>query len=313
MAGGACVVLVLGAAIGLGLTRPWDSSPGPAVSSVRYLGVYEPDAPASYAGIDRFAQKIGSQPNLVSYYSPWGQAFQRKFAASAAAHDATTLVNMDPKNVSLAAIAAGRYDHYLRSFASQVKTFGQPVVVSFGHEMNGYWYSWAKSHTAPATFKLAWQHVVTVVRDAGASNVTWLWAVNVVQDENTPQIPNPRPWWPGSAYVDWVGIDGYYDSSGSGFGQVFGSTIVDVRQLTPSKPILIAETGAVSAAGQQAAITDLFAGVRTYGLLGFLWFDEDYGGSNWRITSPQVFATFRQQARSFFQPVTAPSPAQSNP
>ena len=40
-------------------------------------------------------------------------------------------------------------------------------------------------------------------------------------------------------------------------------------------PILITETAAAPAAGQPAKIADLFAGVRAYGLLGFVWFDAN--------------------------------------
>lgn len=312
-AAGVCVVLVLGAAAGLAVTRPWVSGPatGTPVPTVRYLGVFEPDSPAAYAGINRFARNIGGQPNLVSYYSPWQQPFQRSFAAAAAAHGAITLVQLDPKNVSLAAIAAGQYDPYLSQLGRQVKAFGHRVVLSFGHEMNGYWYSWANTQTGPATFVRAWRHVVDVVRATGASNVTWLWTVNVVQLAQYPKIPDPAAWWPGQSYVDWVGIDGYYHSTSDRFSQVFGPTIVDVRKLTPHDPILISETGAVSPAVQQVAVKDVFAGVRTFGLLGLLWFDENKPDARWRITSPQVFAAFRQQAQRYFRPVS-PQPQGSD-
>ena len=103
-------------------------------------------------------------------------------------------------------------------------------------------------------FVAAWRHVVTLFRAAGAGNVTWLWAVNVT--DQTTEIPNPAPWWPGGSYVNWVGIDGYYDSPLAGFAQVFGPTIVDVRSLTKD-PIFISEKGVKPAAGQQAKIVDL--------------------------------------------------------
>ncbi len=45
-----------------------------------------------------------------------------------------------------------------------------------------------------------------------------------------------------------------------------------MRALT-GDPILIAETGAVPDADQPAKIADVFAGIRLYGLLGFVWFD----------------------------------------
>ncbi len=303
------VVIVLGAAAVVWRWAPWRSSPDHAVASVRYLGVYEPDAPTSYTQVSQFAQAIDWQPNLVSYYSAWGVPFKAGFAASAAKHSALTLVQIDPKNVSLAKIAAGRYDKYLRSYAAEVKAFRSQVVLSFGHEMNGNWYSWSNRHTSATVFVAAWRHVVTVMRDAGATNATWLWTVNIVDQNSTIPIASPRAWWPGSRYVNWVGIDGYYYQSSQTFAQVFGGTIADVRELT-SDPILIAETGVAPSAGQPSKISDLFGGIRTFGLLGFVWFDENTQGRVWRINTPQAFHAFGQNAKEFVKGSGVPASAQ---
>ena len=185
----ACAVILIGAAVAVVVIKPWVNKSIHPVQSVRYLGVYEPDAPHSYAGVNQFAQAIGRQPNLVSYYSPWLEPFQVGFVTSAAKHGAITVIQIDPKNISLASIAAGRYDAYLRSYATAVKAFGGQVVLSFGHEMNGNWYSWGYQHTSARVFVAAWRHVVTVFRAAGAKNVTWLWTVNVINDS----IPVSRP------------------------------------------------------------------------------------------------------------------------
>ena len=305
-----CAVVVIVAAVTVAFTAPGWSGLVHPMQSVHYLGVYEPDAPNSYTGIDQFAQAIGRQPNVVSYYSPWLEPFQLSFATSATEHGAITLVQLDPKNVSLASIAAGQYDAYLRSYAAVVKAFGNQVVLSFGHEMNGYWYTWGNQDTSPAVFVAAWRHIVTTFRAVGANNVIWLWTVNVI--DMTTLIPDPTPWWPGSSYVTWVGIDGYYHSPSATFAQVFGPTIVDVRVVT-GDPILITETGAEPSAGQQAKITDLFAGVEAYGLLGFLWFDENYQDQDWSIRSPQVLATFRQDAKAYMKSATIPTQTPPEP
>jgi glycosyl hydrolase family 26 len=299
-------VLVIGAAIAVAVAQEGSTTPDPS-TPLTYLGVYEPDSPSSYAGVDQFAQNIGRQPNLVSYYSPWGYPFQVGFATSAAENGAMTLVQMDPMHVSLASIAAGRYDVYLRTYATSVKAFSEKVVVSFGHEMNGRWYSWGYQHTPPAVFVAAWRHIVDLFRSVGAKNVTWLWTVNII--DKSPPIPAPNNWWPGKKYVNWVGIDGYYYQPSDVFAQVFGPTIVDVRALT-GDPILIAETSAEPSTGQPAKIKDLFAGVRTYGLLGFIWFDANSQGRVWRISNPGAFAAFRMDARTFMgtrAPVLQPS------
>ena len=130
-----------------------------------------------------FAAATGVRPSVVVYYSGWLEPFQVSFAVAAARHDAVPLVQIDPTDVSLAAIASGRYDAYLRSYASAVKAFGARVILSFGHEMNGYWYSWGYQHTSPAVFVAAWRHIVTVFRQQGAGNVTWLWTVNVIDTQ----------------------------------------------------------------------------------------------------------------------------------
>jgi mannan endo-1,4-beta-mannosidase len=295
----ACAAVVIGVGVALAVTQPWKSTP-PRPGSVRYLGVYEPDAPSSYAGIDQFAQAIGRQPNMVSYYSRWKVPFQAGFAAEAAKHGAVTVVQIDPLGVSLASIAAGQYDGYLRSYAAAVRAFGGQVVLSFGHEMNGNWYSWGYQHTAAKDFVAAWRHIVTVFRAQGATNATWLWTVNVVDAD--PYIPTPGPWWPGSSYVNWVGIDGYYDLPSQNFSQVFGPTIAAVRGLTSSAPILLSETGVAPWAGQPSKINDLFAGIQTYGLSGFILFDENTQGKVWRLDTAGAFGALRQDARSYMRP-----------
>lgn len=307
---GVCAAVVIAALTAVAIAQPWATGMVNPAESVRYMGVHEPDAPNSYSGIDEFAQSVGMQPNLVSYYSPWSEPFEAHFANSAKSHGARTVVQMDPSSVSLARIASGQYDKYLQSFAAEVRAFGSKVVISFGHEMNGNWYSWGYQNTPAKTFVAAWRRIVTVFRTAGAHNVIWLWTVNVINNDLPVPIPDPTPWWPGRSYVNWVGIDGYYYDRDASFAQIFGPTIVAVRALTRDS-ILIAETGAARSAGQAVKINDLFNGVRTYGLLGFVWFDENVQGRAWRISSPGAFAAFRRNARAFVKNPATISPSQS--
>ena len=113
-------------------------------------------------------------------------------------------------------------------------------------------------------------------------------------------FPSPARWWPGSAYVNWVGIDGYYYRPAWTFASLFGPTIKAIRALTLD-PILISETGATPAAGKPAKIADLFAGIRAYGLLGFVWFDANRH-RDWRISGPAAFAAFRRGAQAYQRP-----------
>jgi hypothetical protein len=262
-----------------------------------YLGLFAPPAPASYAGVTAFTAATGVRPNVVVYYSGWREPFRAAFAAAAVSHHAVPLVQLNPTGVSIAAIASGQYDGYLRSYAASVRRFGHRVILSFGHEMNGSWYSWGYQHVSPALFVAAWRRLVTIFRQQGADNVTWLWTVNIIGQRRG--IASPLRWWPGASYVTWVGIDGYYLKPSWKFAPLFGPTIKAIRSLTLD-PILISETAATPAAGQPAKIANLFAGVRAYGLLGFVWFDTDKS-EDWRIEGPGAIAAYRRGARAVHQ------------
>ena len=267
-----------------------------------YLGVYTNSFPQSYASLTTFARNTGSNPDIAMCYSGWYVPFPMRFARTAASNGVVPLVQIDPDNINVAAIAAGRYDAYLSSYAEAVRAYRDPVILSFGHEMNGSWYSWGYRHTSPGSFVAAWRHTVTLFRALGARNVTWLWTVNIINNSRTGAIPSPAPWWPGSKYVTWVAIDGYYLKPTWRFAPLFGPTIGAVRRLTDA-PILIGETGAVPASGQPAKITDLFSGVRSYGLLGLVWFDStNSADQDFSIASPAALTAFRRGAQAYRRP-----------
>lgn len=260
------------------------------------LGVYEPTSPASYSGVQEFARLIGHRPQIAVYYSSWWEPFQTAFAQAAHRNLATPMVQIEPRGVSLAAIAAGQYDSYLSAYARAVRSFGQPVIISFGHEMNADWYGWGYRHTSPAVFVAAWRHIHNLFAADGAADVTWLWTVNVT---GGPQVTSISQWWPGAAYVTWVGVDGHYFDPSIRFPQLFGATLSQVRRITRD-PVLIAESG-IAPDVAISRITDLFAGAQAHGLLGVVWFDVQ--GHNARIEGdPAAIATFEHAVSRYCEP-----------
>jgi len=262
------------------------------------VGVYEHGAPGSYSPIAAFTGATGITPGIVVYYSSWKEPFSTSFAQAALAHHAYVLVQLQPEGVSLASIAAGRSDSYLRSYAAAVVAFGHPVILSFGHEMNGDWYSWGYGHTPAATFVAAWRHIVGVFRAAGAANVTWLWTVNSIAGASSAL----SQWWPGAAYVDWTGIDGYYVRSTDSFSGLFSPTIADIRTFS-SAPMMIAETAVGATPDRASQIDTLFADARSQQLIGVVWFDEKQNSGlyhqDWRLEdSPSALAAFTAAATS---------------
>ena len=291
----AIVAAVLLAATGCltPLTSQQPLTPVPTPASP-LVGVYEPGAPGSWSQIAEFTAATGVKPGIVVYFSSWNEPFSTSFAQTAWDHDAYVLVQLEPKGVTLASIAAGGSDGYLRSYADAVVAFGHPVILSFGHEMNGNWYPWGYGHASPAMFVAAWRHVVRVFRAAGAANATWLWAVNSIEGEGAAS--SLSQWWPGTAWVSWTGVDGYYYQASDTFDSVFGSTIADIRTIS-SAPLLIAETAVGTTPNRESQIDGLFAGVSAERLAGVVWFDAaQHAGlyhQDWRLEDdPAALAAF---------------------
>ena len=280
--------------------------PAAALPHVRagfHLGVFEPGETVSYKPVTSFAAAVGREPDIVVFYSGWGEPFLTRFAETAYAHGAEPFVQIYPPPGGLAQLAAGRHEGYLRAYAAQVRSFGHPVLLSFAPEPNGRWYPWGWTRTPAKTWVAAWRHVVTAFRAAGATNVTWLLTLYVAGPGSGPV----SAYWPGAAYVDWVGIDGYYVRARDTFQSRFMPTIRVVRKLT-HKPLLVSETAVGPAAGQIRGIRNLFAGVRRHRLNGLVWFDmHQHGGINhqdWRLEdNPAALAAFRREARSFGRPL----------
>jgi Glycosyl hydrolase family 26 len=288
----AASIIYAGTRISYTPSPPAAHAPLPPIPA-SYLGVYEHGVPPDYEPVADFASAAGKQPNLVGYYSGWAGPFAASFAEQVHAHGAIPCVQIDPTDASVSAVASGVYDIYLRTYADSVRHFRHAVVIGFGHEMNTTRYSWGYGHVRPSTFVAAWRHIVTVFRDQGADNVSWLWTINQVRPGSGPL----SAWWPGANYVTWVGIDGYYVQASDTFTSVFGSTINQVRAFT-SKPILLSETAVGPATDQFAKIGNLFTGMRQYKTLGLMWFDFDQHGDlfhqDWRIESrPAAEAAFK--------------------
>lgn len=262
------------------------------------LGVYAKGMPRSYRPVRKFGAAVGKRPGIVLFYSGIGEHFPAWFAEQAHAHGAVPLDQINPTGVSVAKIAAGRYDAYFRSYADEVRSYRHRVIIGFAHEMNGSWYPWGWTHVSPRTWVRAWRRVVTVFRRQGADNVTWLWTVSRVLSQGPM-----RSYWPGAAYVNWVGIDGYYSRRQDNFRNVFVRAMRVVRQFTHD-PVLVSESAIGQRAGQARKIPNLLAGILRHHLRGLVWFDVHQRGGlarqDWRLEGHRrALAAFRSAVRGF--------------
>ena len=263
------------------------------------FGVTMPGLPYDTSGLESLSSALGRRPGLVMWYAAWSdnQAFPATAAAQVAATGATPVVTWEPWNpangtdqpaYTLDRIAAGDFTTYETSWARQIKAYGKPVVLRFGHEMNGSWYPWSANvngNTA-SDYVAAWKQVRGVFTKQKVTNVTWSWSPNVPYPGSTPMASL----YPGDAYVDQVALDGYnwgtlQGGSWTSFADVFAAGITEITAVT-SRPLYVGEVGAPEDGGDKPAwVTDMFATLRQHPeVRGFTWFDFDKE-ADWRVDS----------------------------
>lgn len=196
-----------------------------------------------------------------------------------------------------AAIAAGSQDAYITSWAEAAKTWGHPFFLRFDWEMNGDWFPWGADYpgNTPADYVAMWRHVHDIFTSVGADDVTWVWAPNI--DPGNQYTP-PAALYPGDAYVDWTGLDGYNgDVPWTSFADLFRSSYDEITSFAPDKPMVIPEIGSTEAGGSKAEwITDMFNSLGQFPLIrALLWFDSTTSGpgdhTDWPVESSPAATT----------------------
>jgi len=259
--------------------------------SARYMGV----AGLSLSGLNQFQQSTGISPQIVEIYMSFGFPLVNTAATGIVAQKKLPLIQLNPYHISLQSIATGRYDRYLSRLGTALQALGHPVILSFAPEANGTWYSWACHHVSATTYVTAWRHVHNVISRYDR-HITWLWDVNATFPAACPLTAR----WPGTRYVDWVGVDGYLRHPGDTFDTILAPTITAVRAAT-GKPVLIAETGVPDVPEAPSWLASIFAGAENIpGVVGIVYFDYKSANGDYRLQlDPQALAAFRQQARAY--------------
>ncbi|HYF96356.1 MAG TPA: stalk domain-containing protein [Symbiobacteriaceae bacterium] len=232
------------------VARPADGAP--AVK----LAKHEPAFGTLLGGALDLDPAVGGDPSRVAaaYGKPYAMSLvyvrwndsARRVAGTAIWQKSPSLQVAWEPDEGLAAVQDGPY---LRDFARELEAFGRPVFLRFGGEMNGAWTAW---HGDPALYRQKFALVARIMREE-APNVAMVWSPNFVGDQDY------NLYYPGDAYVDWVGINGYTDPYFRGdvnslqkdadmFYQGKRANPVDkfraiYNLYSPRKPIMIAETG----------------------------------------------------------------------
>ncbi|BAO45311.1 hypothetical protein TBH_C2401 [Thiolapillus brandeum] len=250
---------------------------------------------------------------------------------------AIPLVRMQPRSTTreyvretrftLARIIQGDFDEPLSRWARAAREDGIPLLVDFGVEVNGQWFPWngywngggatgaygdPDYPDGPERFRDAYRHIIDLFRAEQADNITWLFHVTMYMDEPADVWNQPRFYYPGDDYIDWIGVslygalhpgEDYWDS----FTEILtaGNAYRKIQAISSRKPLAILEMGVTDhhPRGNKAEwLRDAFARIRSNPYLKFravtYWhenWDNEGSQTSLRIdSSPEALAAFRE-------------------
>jgi hypothetical protein len=262
----------------------------PAPSDKVIVGSYRHFIGKSAAQAQALRDKeLGRSDRIVSTYYAWTDRMPHSFPGLPVA--AIPMISW--RATSYQSILDGSQDSLIRSNAKALAAYGKPVLMRFAWEMNGHWFPWGGTRNPAGAkgFVQAWRHVHDIFTKAGATNVSWVWCVNWNNNPDT-RANDARLYYPGNAYVDWIGVDGFSDA-GESPEQLFGPFYRAFA--ATGKPLMIAETGVAKTDQGRApdAVGAWITGLATWikqhpAIRSLVWFDTDQsaqinGTTNWRI------------------------------
>lgn len=255
-----------------------------------------------------FEREVGKHPAVYGEFVTWGQSIHYAFNDAAASHarlmlHISTSAGYEAREViTPRGIAQGDGDGYLLTLSALIAAHGRPVYIRLMPEMNNAnnaysAYNIDGSSRGPAysagEFIAAWRRVVTVLRggpvsaiDArlGAlgqprlhgiapdatvarSRISFVWTPETA---GTPNIPgqSAAAYYPGNAYVDWVGTDFY-----SKFPNFSG--LDTFYKEFPAKPFAFGEW-ALWGGDNPAFVDQLFAWIGSHRRVQMMVYNQGY-------------------------------------
>ena len=251
-----------------------------------------PDAPWAPVRDRMLADKRAGRIPMLSY-----AAGEQPGIAS---HSAAALAR-------LKAIAAGQLDAQINGQAKALISLRTPVFLRFTWEFDLRYLG-----TAGATIhKAAWRHVWERFQAVGANNVAFVWCPSWAAYTNG----RAATYYPGNAYVDWIGADGYARSPDY---RTFSSMFTKANEFAANhrKPFMVCETGVhrlpeeddrtTGSTAQSSWLDALRANLdqdRFANLKALLYFhvdgDDQPLPNQWRLTTPPegpAFTSFQALA-----------------
>lgn len=253
-------------------------------------GAYVGDGETNLAD---FEALVGKQVDIMADFEGFNNTFPLHLKPKVGQAGKTLLIFWEP-SFGFDPIISGSQDNYIKKFAADAKNYGYPIILVPFDEMNLNEEGWGYGQNGNTAdkFKTAWIRIHNLFADV--KNVKFGLAYNNV---SIPDVSGNRfsDYYPGSAYVDYIGVDGFnFDTPPLTFSQIFDTSMKQLA--TFGKPIYIFSMASVAGPDKAAWITDgLGLAIKKYsGLVGWIWFNQG-GSPNWLVNSdPNSLQAFKE-------------------
>lgn len=278
-------------------------------------GMFAPVLPNGHSSptlIQEYERSFQTHFDIVSFYIPWGnqQVSQMPLTTLDSVYDAGSIpmITWEPRKSLFKDstghtngyneekifkdITEGKFDEYIRKFASQIAALRRPVFLRFAHEADNPFYPWSvRGKNSPEEFKAAWKYVHQMFIDSHAPNVIWVWS--------PWRATAVKAYFPGKRYVDWISVTaldfGKYNPDKKAYS--FKTLYTPFHKVLPKGfPVLIAEMGSAEKKLRRNWLMNGIKDIKTHfpEVKGFVLFNSGFsrnlpdghlGKIDWRISN----------------------------
>ncbi|GAA3401254.1 stalk domain-containing protein [Paenibacillus hodogayensis] len=200
-----------------------------------YVGIYSEQDSEMGNEFNKSASIYGRKHAMYLAYATYGEPFPQRYVQRAKEAGGALQIAWQPLD-GLERVAD---DGYLRQWAKAAKAAGIPIFLRFAGEMNGDWTAWS----GDAAAYIEKFRIVADAIHSEAPNVAMVWSPGDVPRYNMDRF------YPGDAYVDWVGVSLYTEPYSHGNPQESMEATTPIERLdelyslyADRKPVMLSES-----------------------------------------------------------------------
>lgn len=261
-----------------------------------------PNAGGGYTSLE---STVGRKLGVVHKYIPWTfNGWSQQIAPILNSGHIALVSWSAAKTTNAASIINGNQDGVIRAAATNLKALGGNVLLRPFYEFDqpvGH----PRYIGTPAQVIAAWQHTYNIFKSVGATNVRFVWSPMAFDFKKGVA----QKFWPGAAYVDWVGPDGYNfpGAQWHDWDTIFGAAYSFA--VAQGKPMIIPETASPAKDSRTPAwITQGAAWIQSHpDVKSVNYFDSvSPKGYDFRVTSnAKTLAAYKAWGQmSYFSPAS---------